>query len=60
MPSDGSRREVSRLELLENLPLGGEGIPDPPEVEEDPMRLEEIDLQEDLEVPDPPDLDDIA
>lgn len=48
------------MELLENLPLGGEGIPDPPEVEEDPMRLEEIDLQEDLEVPDPPDLDDIA
>lgn len=60
MPVDGSRREVRRLEPFENVPLGGEGIPDPPEIEEDPMLAEELDLQEDLEVPDPPDLDDIA
>ena len=37
-----------------------EGIPDPPEIEEDPLPLEEMDLQEDLEVPDPPDLDRLA
>ena len=48
------------MEPFENVPLGGEGIPDPPEIEEDPMLAEELDLQEDLEVPDPPDLDDIA
>ena len=60
MPLDGSRKEVRRLEPFENVPLGGEGIPDPPEIEEDPLPLEEMDLQEDLEVPDPPDLDRFA
>ena len=45
------------MDLFDDRPLSGENIPDPPEIEEDPMLLEEIDLQEDLDVPDPPDLD---
>jgi hypothetical protein len=43
-----------------SLRLNEEAVPDPPEIEEDPMPLEELDLQEDLEVPDPPDLDRLA
>ena len=57
MPVDGSRKEVRGLD---DFLLDRKGIPDPPEIEEDPMPLEEMDLQEDLEVPDPPDLDRLA
>ena len=57
MPLDGSRKEVRGLD---DFLLDRKGIPDPPEIEEDPLPLEEMDLQEDLEVPDPPDLDRFA
>lgn len=48
------------MQLFDGLPLNRENIPDPPEIEEDSTPLEKMDLQEDLEVPDPSDLDRFA